>query len=162
MKRRLAMILLGVCFTPLGAAACSCIPPGTVPQEKARSTRVFLGRVTAIEERTPQMDRGWLAVTIDWVKRQFAAERPLGDRDHPYNRVSFSVTQTFKGAPVQQLQLATGTGRGDCGYLFQTGRHYVVYAHGADSALSAGICSLTGPAADPRSGLAILRAGAGR
>ena len=102
-------------------------------QEKAQSTRVFLGRVSSIEERT--------------------------DRDFPYKRVSFVATETFKGTPTRDVQLTTGMGDGDCGYFFETGQEYVVYAYGKEDELVAGYCSLTGSPSDPRSGLEELRDG---
>ena len=159
MRYMLAVLFLITAMTPVAAHACSCVSPGTVEQEKAQSTRVFLGRVTAIEERTPQMDKGWLTVIAEWITRFFGAEAPPTDRDFPYKRVIFTVTETFKGIAAEEIELATGTGGGDCGYPFVTGEEYVVYAHGKEDALGAGICSLTGPASDPKSGLAALRDG---
>jgi hypothetical protein len=83
----------------------------------------------------------------------------MSSRDHPYKQISFAINQTFKGTSVPIVHLATGFGGGDCGYAFEFGQEYVVYARGKDDALEASICSLTGPASDPRSGLAILRNG---
>ena len=159
MRLVLAVLVLAVALVPFQASACSCVQSGTVQQEMAQSTRVFVGRVTAIEERTPQMDRGWFALAADWVKELFGNPAPPTERSFPYKRVSFAVIQTFKGAPAPVLQVATGTGGGDCGYFFEVGQEYVVYAHGSENALGAGICSLTGPASDPGSGLEILRNG---
>jgi hypothetical protein len=82
----LAVLFLITAMTPVAAHACSCVSPGTVEQEKAQSTRVFLGRVTAIEERTPQMDKGWLTVIAEWITGFFGAEAPPTDRDFPYKR----------------------------------------------------------------------------
>jgi hypothetical protein len=48
--------------------------------------------------------------------------------------------------------------RASCGYRFEQGRRYAVYATEHLGALRAGLCSLTGPASDPRSGLKWLRA----
>ena len=141
----------------MGAAACSCVPPGTVQQELDQSTRVFLGRVTSVERSTPQIDKGLLAAAIEWVEQLFGAPPPATDRDFPYKRVSFAVSENFKGSPVSHVELATGMGGGDCGYFFEPSGEYVVYAHGTEGALGAGICSLTGPASDPRTGLPILR-----
>ena len=159
MRHVLAVLLLVAVLTPTTAAACSCMPPSTVEEEKRQSTSVFLGRVISIEERSPQMDKGWLTVITEWISGLFGDQVPPTDRDFPYRRVSFAVTEMFKGAPAQELQLATGMGGGDCGYFFEIGEEYVVYAHGKENALGAGICSLTGPASDPKSGLAELRDG---
>src|SRR5687767_3909731 len=73
MKYLLALIVLFAISAPLPASACSCVPPGNVEQERSKSTRVFLGRVTSTEERTPQMDQGWWAIAIDWFKQLFGA-----------------------------------------------------------------------------------------
>lgn len=159
MRYILALFIFVCAFTPMDAAACSCVPPGTVQQEFDQSTRVFLGRVTSIERRTPQMDKGLLTVAIEWVKQLFGATPPVTDRDFPYKRVSFAVTENFKGSPVSRVDLATGMGGGDCGYFFEPNTEYVVYAHGKEGALGAGICSLTGPASELRTGLPILRNG---
>src|SRR5688572_8382774 len=159
MKHLLVLIALFAAFAPFPASACSCAPPGNVEQEKAQSTRVFLGRVTSTEERTPQMDQGWWAVAIDWVKQLFGASPSYNITDFAYRRIAFSVTQSFKGQPESTLRVTTGMGGGDCGYPFERGKDYVVYAHGKEGALGAGICSLTGLATNPRSGLAILRDG---
>lgn len=162
MKRTFSLVCLAFALIPLDGVACSCAPPGSVQEEKERSTRGFLGRVTAVEERTPSMDKAWLPIAIDWIDDLFGADTPsFVIRDHTYRRVSFHVMETFKGGHVSSLQLATGLGGGDCGYFFVTGESYVVYARGDDDALSTGICSLTGPASDPLSGLASLRMAAG-
>ena len=159
MKYILALVILVLASIPIEAAACSCVPPGTVQQERDRSTRVFLGRVTSVEHRTPQMDRGWLTVATDWVKQLFGKATPFTDRDYPYKRVTFAVTETFKGSPIGVVKLSTGMGGGDCGYFFEHGEEYVVYARGEESMPTAGICSRTGRSSDPSVGLQLLRSG---
>ncbi|MBD9470198.1 hypothetical protein [Pseudoxanthomonas sp. PXM01] len=130
MKHLILCLLLAAAWLPLRAEACSCARPGTPVEEKDQHTRVFLGRVQAIEEDL---------------------------RGEPRRRVRFIVSETFKGTPVRRLTVDTGIGGGDCGYAFRTGQEYVVYAWGKDDALATGICSLTGPATHPRSGLDVLR-----
>ena len=130
MKVPVLCLLLAIAWLPLRASACSCMRPGTPVEEKAQHTRVFLGQVQAIEEEA---------------------------RGEPRRRVRFLVRETFKGTPVDRLSVETGMGGGDCGYRFQAGQDYVVYAWGQDDALATGTCSLTGPASDPRSGLDVLR-----
>jgi hypothetical protein len=132
MKLLSGLLLAAVAWLPLRADACSCARPGTPAEEKAQSARVFLGRVQAIDDD---------------------AERTFQRRIH------FVVSETFKGTPVRRLTVVTGLGGGDCGYDFHTGQDYVVYAWGKDDALETGICSRTGPATDPRSGLDALRRG---
>lgn len=130
MKPAILCLLLAAAWLPWRADACSCMRPGTPVEEKTRHTRVFLGQVQAIEDDAHGEHR---------------------------RRVRFLVRETFKGTPVRRLSVETGMGGGDCGYRFNTGQDYVVYAWGQDDALATGICSLTGPASDPRSGLDVLR-----
>lgn len=135
MRQILAILLSALMLLPSSAIACSCLSSATVQEEKEQSSRVFLGHVAAIEVlRSP-------------------------DRDRPYKIVTFAVSETFKGSPVHKLQVSTGMGNGDCGYFFDSGREYVVYASGEDDHLVTSYCSLTGLASDSRSGLAILRGG---
>jgi len=160
MKRLIAIALpMLLAFAPLGALACSCMPPGTVQEEIAKSSRVFLGQVTAIQERPARADRSWFTAAAEWTRQLFGGTPLLPAREHAFRQVTFTVGETFKGAAVPTLSLGTGLGGGDCGYAFETGQSYVVYAHGEGDALQAGICSLTGPASDPRSGLEALRGG---
>ncbi|MBD9478841.1 hypothetical protein [Pseudoxanthomonas sp. PXM02] len=159
MKFLIALLLLIIAGLPLHADACSCVPPGTPAEEKAQSSLVFVGRVQSVEERTPRMDKGWVTALSDWFKGVFGNESASDEiSDFPYKRVRFAVSETFKGTPVRQQTVRTGMGGGDCGYFFETGQEYVVYAWENGGTPSAGICSLTGPASDPRSGLRELRA----
>lgn len=152
-----ASVLLVLAFISWNAAACSCIPPGTVEQSRDQSSRVFLGRVTSVEERTPEMDKSWLTAVADWIKQIFGAPKPPSHQDFPYKRVSFLVTETFKGPSVNRVDVRTGLGGGDCGYSFDPGKEYVVYTYGEADTLRTGICSRTGLSSEPGAGLSILR-----
>ena len=158
MRYRLAIYIL-LASAPFGAIACSCVSPGTVQQEMLGSSRVFLGQVTAIKERPSQAEESWFSDFVEWTNQLFGAPPPMRDRDFPHKQITFAVKQTFKGTSTHTVRLATGMGGGDCGYAFEIGQTYVVYARGEDNALEASVCSLTGLASDPRSGLAILRDG---
>jgi len=60
--------------------------------------------------------------------------------------VRFAVSAEYRGSVGQTVQLVTGTGGGDCGYRFEQGREYLVYAYpGTDGVLSTGICTPTKP-----------------
>jgi hypothetical protein len=49
----------------------------------------------------------------------------------------------------QEIEILTGFGGGDCGFPFQTGSEYVVYAYkNSDGRLETGICSRTRPLAE--------------
>ena len=158
MRYIFALALLLLASMPMDAAACSCAR-SSVQQELDQSTRVFLGRVASVEHRTPKMDKGWLTATMEWIKRLFGAAPPASQTDFSYNRVTFSVTETFKGSPVSHLTATTAADGAACGYHFEAGREYVVYAHGTDGSLGISLCSRTGLPSDPNTGLSVLRNG---
>jgi hypothetical protein len=69
----------------------------------------------------------------------------------PQRRVHLVVTEALTGLPpsTKEVVVETGLGGGDCGYGFQRGRDYIVYASpGAGGAYQTGICSPTRPLAD--------------
>ena len=59
-------------------------------------------------------------------------------------QATFDVESFRKGAERSYVLLTTGVGGGDCGFDFEIGKKYLVYAHADDSGqLSTGICSGT-------------------
>ncbi len=135
--------LIGLAATPQGCLACSCPFPGTPPEELARTSTVFRGRVTAIDQ--VQDEQGYRSL-----------------------RVTLQATATWKGAVTPEMIVHTGLGGGDCGYPFKQGVDYLIYANGlvasgapANTAgrLYTGTCSRTRPIADAAEDLAALGAG---
>ena len=62
-------------------------------------------------------------------------------------------------AGQKEIEILTGKGGGDCGYKFQTGFDYMVYAYrNAQGLLETGICSRTRPLAEATADIAYLRA----
>lgn len=148
------LALLLALLLPSAAWACSCIPPGSPEEEATRADHVFVGDVVSVRP----------IETISWWRRLLiriglAEEAPEGP---PEYAVSFRDVDAFKGARVAGFTVRTTDSGGLCGYPFRTGQRYVVYAREHRGVPYAGICSLTGPAESPRSGLAWLRANRGR
>ena len=114
MKPIAAVLALFVLALPSHALACTCVPNPDVPQAVDKSTRVFLGTVTAIE-----------------------------GHDGLLERVTFQVSEHFKGAPASTLQVENYASGPMCGYPFQEGSAYVVYARGGDRQLQTSSCSRT-------------------
>ncbi|MGI0019807.1 MAG: hypothetical protein ACREAY_05005 [Nitrososphaera sp.] len=108
--------------------ACSC--NGPIPQSEAfdESAAVFAGKVVSIESSN-------YSKTV-----HFDAERP------------------WKGVTESAITITTGAGGGDCGYGFEEGREYLVYAYGSES-LGTGICGRTQPIMDAYVDLAALGPG---
>ncbi len=72
----------------------------------------------------------------------------------------FSDVEMFRGNPAHDKDLVvyTGMGGGDCGYPFQTGTRYLVYASAGNGQLMTGICSSTAPEITAGSAIKELRA----
>lgn len=72
--------------------------------------------------------------------------------------VTFSVSRTYRGAVQHTVTVSTGVGGGDCGFDFEIGKQYLVYAYTDTSGqLSTNICTGTGLVEDRQASLAYLR-----
>jgi hypothetical protein len=69
----------------------------------------------------------------------------------PLRTILIRIGEVLSGVEPgqQEIEILTGLGGGDCGYPFQTGSEYVVYAYkNSDGRLETGICSRTRPLAE--------------
>ena len=100
-----------------------------------KASAVFLGTVT---------------YTTNTTKR--------GEYDFHSRVFRFTVDKSFRGVEAKEVDVLTGSGGGDCGYGFQLGGQYVVYAY-RDNAnrLVTSICSRTRPSSDADADLAYFR-----
>ena len=121
---------------PPAAARCSCVPPGPPREALAQAEAVFAGRVVSV-----------------------AAPRgeAHGDPDRPHVAVRIVPTRRWKGAAADTVTVHTPPNSAVCGYAFETGREYLVYAEGED-ALRVYLCSRTAALADAGEDLAALGA----
>ncbi len=137
------------------AFACTCLPPP--PEIKSaralaewranQVSTIFEGTAQDIELKSPlfQASVGSLvSANVDEIT--------------PVLRVNFSVSRWYRGAQQSSVQVETGLGGGDCGFGFQIGKKYLVYAHKDDAdRLSTGICTATASFENSASNLAYLR-----
>ena len=117
-----ALLPLAVVFTgllvPDASLSCSCEPPGTPLEELALYDAVFTGRVVAIAQvaGTPEEDV----------------------------RILFQLSAVWKGALREDIAIRTGPYDAACGYPFEVGGEYLVYAYSpGDGDLYTGLCSRT-------------------
>lgn len=121
--------VLGLVLAALGqpAAACSCAY--ILGQDHAcvsypNTSAVFSGR----------------AASVSVVRGN---EEAWGPR---HRVVRFEVLEGFSGVDGTTVDVVTGMGGGDCGFEFETGKSYFVYARRLeDGSLSTSICSRTRP-----------------
>ncbi|HYE17438.1 MAG TPA: hypothetical protein VEA69_03280 [Tepidisphaeraceae bacterium] len=98
------------------AVACSCLPNPPPAEALKAAGAVFLGKVTAIDRGAGQF--AGLTVTIE-------------------------VDRTWKGPGEKTLTVNTASDGAMCGFTFEVGKSYVVYAHAEGKALSTSICTRT-------------------
>ena len=96
------------------ACACSCLPPGPPKSELDRSEAVFAGKVMRIRRKNSEV------------------------------RVKFKVMTSWKGEVNKKQVITTQINSAACGYSFERGQQYLVYASKLGSnLLSTNICSRT-------------------
>ena len=133
------MFALTLVSTP--AFGCSCVqpPPGATTAGKAaqwydnKSDSIFEGTIKRV-------DLKW---TLMETKVGGLVPADL-DQDEPTLQVIVDVANFHKGAEQSNVLLTTGVGGGDCGFDFEIGKKYLIYAYADESGqLSTGICSDT-------------------
>src|SRR5215467_4757301 len=122
--------------------ACSCVGPSSPCNAAGSSAAVFTGTVVGIADPLPSAPGAFAGEPR--TARRVAGFRAPAPR--PLRTIRIQVGQALSGiAPGQkEVEIATGMGGGDCGYPFQAGADYVVYAYqNAEGRLETGICSRT-------------------
>jgi hypothetical protein len=116
--------LLGALWmaAPCETGFCKGAGPGDVPSSVQSSQAVFAGLVVAMGDTTLQTPNGSL-----WLRA-----------------VTLRVDHVWKGGEAETVVVLTGHGGADCGFLFERGESYLVYAdRGVGESLYAGICGRT-------------------
>jgi hypothetical protein len=110
----LLLLSLSVIVPPIRPAyACSCARPSAPNQALADATVVFSGQVTNIEQVKGRLN------------------------------VTFRVDEQWKGNSAQSLVIQTTATTAMCGYAFEVGQTYLVYAHHRQGRLQTNQCSRT-------------------
>jgi hypothetical protein len=111
--------------TPGCVFACSCAPPGPPKVELSQSVSVFAGRVTHIEKPS-----GTIISSADPIS------------------ITFQVSTVWKGPAYKTLVVQSARDSASCGFPFEPGQEYIVYARGSETHLLVSLCSRTQPLAD--------------
>jgi len=142
MRRVLLVALLAI---PTARPACQCLLTLSACNEVALADRVFIGTVESVE---PSFLNRWnpskssslpLSQQLagmdlpDYYKRRLAAAKTSDDIARLFylivaqgRRMRFKVKTTFRGEKEESVEVWTDSG--DCGYDFQEGETYLVYA----------------------------------
>ena len=123
---------------PATAHACDCLPESSAATARAGSTLVFSG---------------------DVLSKEIVGIPQLGPEYKEY-LVRFRVQRYWKGSPSRELQLRTPVGEKSCGFPFETGKAYLVYAIDVKPPFVT-LCSRTKPLNDAQAVEDIIRLGKG-
>jgi len=146
--RALGTLFLLIPLAAIAAQACTCsqAPPGKCPGLQQGDV-VFAGTVTAIEDISygaPKTDSSGAPVDI------------IASR---LTRYHFRIDEEFAGPDAAEIDIFSGGDDGDCGYRFEQGERYVVFAQQeAEGHLFATICNGTRLASEARAVIPQLRA----
>lgn len=102
------------------AAACSCIEPGSVGESLNDAQAVFVGTVVEIEK----------------------SEGSVWSTDDPM-KVTLAISKFWKGSMGQTVTVTTSRESASCGFPFEEGVEYLVYAYGEMDDLHVGLCGRT-------------------
>lgn len=111
------------------AFACECIEPKPPNEALIESGAVFSGKVTEIRS------------------------------DNSSKVVTFDVDRVWKGISNETVTAVTGLGDADCGFPFQQGVEYLVYAYSNEEPFDASGCSRTKPLSNAQEDLNVLGVG---
>ena len=148
-------------LTPQVALACMCPPPPPAKEAAKSSDRVFLGKVTSIRDHTTSDFTIWIKDRIADLGAALGKDWRISPEDYFYREVTLRVVENFKGAPVNELLITTGSGGGDCGFPFDVGQSYLVFARQLKepNELVTSICDATGNARRLQPEIAQIRSG---
>lgn len=135
----LAVCAVGLLAAP-PAAACSCIPTPTHEEALGMADAVFTGTVESVEEGFRETQWG----RVPEVRVVLSLDR-VWKGGEAGDDAAASPSARALGAG-ERVDLVTGTGGGDCGFPFEEGETYLVYASSTERGpLTAGICTRTRP-----------------
>lgn len=112
----------------IAANACSCFSGGPPCQSFGNTSAVFSGKVESITD----------------VPREYS---PVAGRKFTVidKKVTFSIIESFRGVSEKTIEVTTSSQSSACGYPFEVGQEYVVYAYQNKETgkLGTGICTRT-------------------
>ena len=138
----MAAVILGLTLSPAPVFCCTCsASPKEVKTASelsvwTRSDAIFEGKVESVELRWKLKD----AQIGDVIPTATADLDQYG----PVILVSLEILHFYRGDRRRFVSLSTGLGGGDCGFDFEVGKQYLVYAFKDDTGeLSTNICTRT-------------------
>jgi len=155
------MVLIVLLLAPLSPVwACSCVPGSVPPCQAAWDyAAVFTGTVIDIADPAPPPQPQTAGPKTSRPSMIYSPTAPpLSSRKRV---VRIQIAEVLNGVDPGQkeIEILTGMDGGDCGYAFQSGVDYIIYAYkNSEGRLETGICSRTRPLPQAAEDLAYLGA----
>jgi hypothetical protein len=130
MKRKKRWIGLGLAaalfassllFFPREASACSCVKSDSIQEITSRSDAVFEGTATSVKSSSLTLFRSPAKAV----------------------KASFQVNEVWKGHVAPTIEVLTANSSDSCGFEFQEGERYLVYAAATGKSMEVSLCSGT-------------------
>ncbi|MBD2871169.1 hypothetical protein [Paenibacillus arenilitoris] len=115
----LLTLTVGMAILPAQAAACSCAEPGTLTERKDRSHAVFEGEVAAVKSSSASLFQPQVRTV----------------------KATFKVNEVWKGQVARTIEVITAEDGATCGFRFEEGERYLVFANAKGKSLETGLCS---------------------
>jgi hypothetical protein len=145
LRTTIISIAAAVLVTLLSASAafsCDCSSSRPPCQSFGNTAAVFVGTPIEVKQTTGKL---------------LANNEP----EYPQKIFSFRVDESFRGVNAAQIEVRTGMEDGDCGYRFNLGERYLVYANfnPANGFYDTSICTRTRPLSEAAEDLDYIRGG---
>lgn len=152
---RVVSLLFTLAVAAVPVFGCSCVQLPTRLKTELDVARWYASGSDAIFEGT-----------VERADFKWAPEKtPVGgllptdmDQMPLLLKITFNVSRTYKGKIERSATVITGVGHGDCGFDFEVGKRYLVYAYRDSSGeLSTGICTATALLEESQTNLSYLQ-----
>ena len=144
------MLLGGLLLAPPGPVwACSCAMPSSPAVAAGDAAAVFSGTVTSI------VDRGSFNFLDEVLSGLGQPRQSLGGDSR---QMTLAVADSWKGVTETPVTIGTDYGDADCGFSFNVGGQYLVYAYDNQGRLATNMCLRTAELAQAPADLSYLQA----
>jgi hypothetical protein len=116
-----AVFASSMLFFPKETSACSCVRSDSIEEIKNKSDAVFEGTATSVKPSSLTLFR--------------SSGKAV--------KASFQVNEVWKGHVTPTLEVLTASGSDSCGFEFQEGERYLVYAAATGKSMEVSLCSGT-------------------
>ena len=119
-------------FISLYGSACSCVGGYTVAKAFKASDLAVTARIIGVEEIKIWSDTGLVKSNYNPAVDTIPFEQyKFEEEDYGFHELEYTIVveSSFKGAKAgDTLKIRTGYGGGDCGFPFDLGKKYLIYA----------------------------------